>query len=312
MSSSIFKKSTGKSFFTVKLATQSTKNLEKWRAWRKTLTRELQACSASTIAAFYGHHYESYSKTLKDMLIDKEEDAECWQMGNVAKKHGEDKEPLAKQALMDCIKTPANIILNGETTTVYNIIYSPEQSALLMATPDMIVDCDGGRVVVEFKCPYFELYSPSLKKSRSVTKVATDYMFKHRHGRENSFLQAFTYATLENIKHFYVCYYFTDDITEAMVMYCYEIKNEGDENVIAMAALEIQKQLSKEPGDINCRTLSSDKKMISNLVKTSFVYSMVAELQDDGMWHSLDEYPSDYSKEKGPEIPWKPCCLGAT
>lgn len=236
-----------------------------------------------------------------------------WQLAETAKKHGTDNEELAKRAFIEVMR-PHNpkILEDGEKTKLSLFFNSSHRtSAFIMTTPDMILtlrpekELYVEKVVAEFKCPYFEIFSPSLRNNRGITLVATDYMYKHPHGRESSFIQTLVYALTENVSKFFTCYYFTDHMHEAMVIYTYEMPEVDTVSAMIMEAMvDIKEQLGKEPGDIKVRTSSVQKRKMTEIMKVYSKRADVYEMKEDGNWHHLnadsDEETSDDSEDEGP------------
>jgi len=289
---------------------------EAWRDWRRVIANNLQACSASMISGFFGHNYVSYKATLlehKGVAPARDQ----WQMADTAKKHGEDNEPNAKRAFTEIVKRrygAFSLLDNGENTYLSMIadlkLGVDSSTSFIMWTPDMIAQSMGTKYVVEFKCPYFELYSPALRKSRTILQIASDYLGKYKVGRESSFLQALVYAYFAETETFMTCYYFTDTISEAMIVYKYRIVDVGDASrSIFRAAWNIKQELAKEPGDIKARTSSLDKKWMTRFMEKCFSESFIYRCTEKGKWVQLNEESPDNSEEDGPEEPWKPCSL---
>ena len=287
--------------------------VETWREWRRFVANTLYASSASMISGFFGHNYISYKQTLMNHMLEPPLTGE-WQLADTAKKHGTDHEPVAKRAFLEIMKPNNPKVLETGDHTKLTLFFDTAQkrSAFLMTTPDMIVEMNGSKTIAEFKCPYFELFTPSLRNNRSVTLVAMDFMHKNPVGKENSFLQSLTYALSEDIDRFFVCYYFTDTIDEAVVIYEYTRANctllTRD---IMRAMLNIKDQLGKEPGDIKVRTTTADKRNVTQSMKLYFLNAKIYEFKTDGKWHSLysdssDEESSDDSEDDGPHIPGEP------
>lgn len=292
---------------------------ESWREWRRFVANHLLSCSASMITGYFGHNYVSYKQTLIQHMCDPVPTGE-WQMADAAKKHGTDNEEAAKRAFIDTMREYSPRVLEDGQHTKLSLLYdmNVKKTAFMMTTPDMILNLTYPtrpatpiKTVVEFKCPYFELFTPSLRNNRSVTLVASDFWYKHQFGRENSFLQALTYAITEGVNDFYTCYYFTDTVNEAMVVYRYTIRNEEFFGDIYEAALDIKEHLTKEPGDIRVRSTTVNKRRATRIMKLYWVAYDILEYKEDGEWHSLcddssDEEPSDDSEGDGPHVPGKP------
>lgn len=292
--------------------------VEEWRKWRTFVANTLYASSASMISGFFGHNYVSYKQTLLDHMQEKELTGE-WQMADAAKKHGTDNEPTAKRAFVNIMQPQSkqkkvSVLEDGECTKLTMFYDLPtQQNAFIMTTPDMLLRIGNEKAIVEIKCPYFELFQASLRNNRSVTKIASDYLHKHPNGRENSFLQALTYAYTEEVSRFYVCYYFTDTIDEAMVVYEYHrgfLPDDRFTGEIMRAMLNIKEQLAKEPSEIKVRTATTDKRMVTKKMEFYFINAHLYEYKEDGKWHCLtaesDEETSYYSEDDGPHVPREP------
>lgn len=281
-----------------------------WRAWRSVISKTLCCASASMISSYYGHHYTSYKQTLVDHVSDKQETG--WDMADRAKYHGETKEKFAKEAYLDIMKAQSPKVLeDGEHTKLFVMTKENRQTAsvdalFLMTTPDMKVEtfstlaeekeviCDR---IVEFKCPYFELFNPNLRNDRTVKQIAEDFAKKYPHGKEGSFLQALTYTITEACMEFSTCYYFTDDIDTSVVIYDYTTDDvEREFDFIWTAAADIKTQLSKEPGDIKARTLSANKTRMSKLMRNLHLRTFITHYGDDGKFHSSNEETAEDSK----------------
>ena len=254
------------------------------------------------VSAFYGHHYESYQKTLINHVSDVIEPEHEFSMVEQAKLHGEMKEPIAKRAFLEIKKHLSPKVLdNGENTHVMVMVDYAGYAAFMMCTPDMIVDIGGEKQVIEFKCPYFEIKNGEMRKNRSIGKIASDFGFKHKHGKESSFIQAMIYAIFcAGTQNFTTMYYFTDDIDESVVMYNYHIPNIDDAKIlIQRAAIDIKHNLAKEPGDIKVRTLTRDKQQMTKRMAECHTNTFIYHFKDDGKWHceDSDEETSNDSEE---------------
>lgn len=275
---------------------------ESWRQWRKEITSLLGCASASMVSAFYGHHYDSYQKALINHISGVVEPQTGYSMADQAKLHGEMKEPIAKRAFIE-ITNPVvlEVLDNGETTHIMAMVDMSGYASFIMCTPDMIANINGKKRVIEFKCPYFEIKNREQRANRSIGKIAEDFAFKHKHGKQGSFIQAMIYAVFcANTKYFSTFYYFTDDVDESVTMYNYEIPDLQDAASIVMRAAEdIKHNLAKEPGDIKARTRTQDKRDMTKRMSEWHTGTFIYHFKDDGKWHlnDSDEETSDDSKE---------------
>jgi hypothetical protein len=274
---------------------------EAWRDWRKEISSLLKCASASMVSAYYGHHYDSYKKTLTNHICNVEP-CTGFSLLDQAKLHGEMKEPIAKRAYMEINKhLSPKVIDNGEKTHIVTMVDMSGYAAFMMCTPDLIVEVNKQIEVVEFKCPYFEIKNSELRANRSIGKIAEDFAFKHKYGKESSFIQSMIYAVFcANTKHFSTFYYITDDIDESIVVYKYEIPDLQDAaSIIMRAAEDIKYNLAKEPGDIKARTRTQDKRNMTKRMAEWHTGTFIYHFKDDGKWHlnDSDEETSDDSKD---------------
>lgn len=275
---------------------------EVWRNWRKEMIQSLKCATASTISSYYGHHYTSFRQTMLDTLIDKQPEP----MAAKAMKHGEDNEPKAKMAYLK-IMSDVTVYSDGQVTDITGIVpicANSTKATFIMTTPDMIIKRDEKREIVEFKCPYFEIFMSKNRKNRTIEQIARDFLIKYPYGKEGSFMQATVYGLCAgDIECVNVVYYFNDGTDdEALVVYSYEISQILNlEDVVVDAAAKIQHELSQEPGDIRYRTKPRDKAALTSIMKRAYYDSSIYCFDD--MWKSLDEDASNNSEENGPHEP---------
>ena len=301
----------------IEIGSHSIKDRTEWRAWRAKAIEVTRCATASTMSAFFGHHYTSFRAAMLENFGSHAEDNH---LAAAAKAHGENTEEEAKREFIQVSERPCAILCDGETSKIH-LCMNVERlaSAVIMTTPDMIVRFGNHKEVIEFKCPYFELRMPKMRKNRTVFQIANDYQLKNQHGKPSSFLQAAVYAYVEgDITRTRVCYYFTDDVEQAMLIYRYNLEDNYDEveRCILQSADKINTELGKEPGDIKYRTLTSDKLFIQRLMTACCVKAELYNLSDLGTWEHcvLYEKTPNGSEEKRPEEPREPgawcgaCC----
>lgn len=283
-----------------------TSNKEVWREWRRKVSSVLFCATASTISSFYGHHYSSFRQTMLDTLVEKTPEP----MAARAMKHGETEEISAKFAY-EMINQDATVLESGEYTNVTGFVDSRQKhsnATFIMTTPDMVISRGGKKEIVEFKCPYFEIFMSKNRKNRTIQTIAEDFALKHEYGKEGSFLQGAIYALCDDISIVNIVYYFTDGTeNKAMLIYTYDVDRIAAlEDMVIDSAARIAHELQQEPGDIRYRTRPEDKRKLTRAMETAYLEKKIYFYDDhSGTWGSetLDEQTSNDSEEDGPEEP---------
>lgn len=227
-----------------------------------------------------------------------------------AMKHGEDNEPEARKNYC-LIEKDIKEIGNGDKTTIVGFVDSSVKSMVpvfIMLTPDMIIDRGGEREIVEFKCPYFEIFMSKNRKNRTIKQIAKDFLLKFPNGKEGSFMQASVYAlcTGDDISWIHTVYYFNDTTEDkAMIVFTYDIALWPFlEDMVITAAATVQFELQQEPGDIKYRTKPKDKLKLTQAMQRTFFESRIYYLDETcTTWQSLNEETPNNSEEDRPEEP---------
>jgi hypothetical protein len=275
-----------------------------WRAWRRQAVDFMRCSTASMLSSYFGHHYSSFNTTVNDMRNDKQSNV----FAAKAMKHGEDTEDAAKLAYLT-IDTEVVVCNNGEASYITGFVEyggGPSPPSFIMTTPDMVIRRGKTTEIVEFKCPYFEIFTSKLRKNRTIKQIVLDYFEKHPMGKESSFLQASVYALCEpGTSIINVVYYFTDTTDDAgMIVYTYNTSQVYEfDGMIIRAAARVSHELGLPEGGSKYRTSSSDKKWLTAAMCNAF-YSHSMFIKDEhNQWIRLKEEASDYSEGDGPEIP---------
>lgn len=274
---------------------------EAWREWRKKTIGSLQCATASTIGAYFGHHYSSFKQTLAETFTPKEPDA----FAKRAMAHGETNEDYAKREYLTIIGNKHKILCNGEESRITAFVHKNANisDACLMTTPDMIIKLGRSKEIVEFKCPYFEIFLPKTRNNRTIPQIAWDFLERFPNGKEASFIQGSVYALCEGDVNIVNVVYFFTDTTEniAMVIYTYDISRVMFmEDYIIDAAVKINLELKKDSSAY--RTKTQDKIKISAALRNSCIDSKVYYRNEEHEW-VLYEQPKDESKSQRPDEP---------
>jgi hypothetical protein len=278
-----------------------------WREWRKTTMNLLKCSSASTLSAFFGHHHKSFKQTAMT-AEDQKEDVFVAK----AMRHGELNEDNAKRAYIE-VMGACKILNNGQTSTVYGLLPHAnyrQKPAFIMTTPDMIIKRGSIREVVEFKCPYFEIFTRKLRKNRTIQQIALDFCTKNPMGKEGSFLQAAIYGMCEpDIELINVVYYFTDTTENvAIVIYTYDAALQLCEDMVTDAAFKVEHEMSQP--EINYKTKSKDKEKLTRTMAEAFcVLNAFYKDETHTEWtNMLEEDCPEECEQDRPEIPGEISC----
>jgi len=282
---------------------------ELWRNWRKTVMQILNCTSASTLSAYFGHHHKSFKQTAIGLREEKKEDIFVAK----AMKHGELNEDNAKRAYIEAMGD-GKILNSGEKSTVYAFLPMPATSykskpTFIMTTPDMVIKRDNAKEIVEFKCPYFEIFTRKLRKNRTIAQLAYDFYTKNPMGKEGSFLQGAIYGMCEEAELINVVYYFTDTTENvAIVIYTYDIGLVLMENMIVDAAFRAEHEMSQP--EIKYKTKPKDKQRLTQVMVETFVYcNAFYKDEEHTEWtNMLEEQCPEECEEDRPEIPREISC----
>lgn len=274
---------------------------QRWRDRRKQTIGLLRCSTASTLSSFFGHSYTSFHNALLELKTEKRPDI----FTAKAMSHGEKTEDEAKNAYL-WVDTEVTVLCSGEESTVHGFLkagHSEEFPAFIMTTPDMIVKRGKHKEIVEFKCPYFEIFTKKLRKERTIERIVLDFYQKHPMGVESSFLQASIYALCEpEVTIVNVVYYFTDGTDNAgMIIYTYDTSQvfEFDEMIISAAARVSHEMQS----DDRPRTKTHDKRKLTQSMCNAFYVHSIYHKDENNEWVRLNEETTDHSEEDGPEVP---------
>lgn len=211
-----------------------------WRNDRKTIP------TSSLLSSYFGYGFTSLDKTIREKLSINPEPVPKKKKSNFseyfsskAKEHGSKYEVKAKQAFWNYVNTcEEEFILmeidNGETSS-HSIVTAYGISTEVVTTPDLIVEYEikktntRGKMIVEFKCPYQCIVA---RGDKSVFEVARDFFRNNPKGKENSFIQAATYALVHGADIVRTVYYFTDTVDEEyIVVYTYYMRERVFEEI---------------------------------------------------------------------------------
>lgn len=198
--------------------------------------------SASTLSAGFGVGYGTLNAAVRKHIespdVSEQRELDISDFATRAMLHGTENEDEAKKQYLkfypefehvrhDSTEEITDVISITRTAKGENKENIQPETTRVIVTPDLIAtdNKSGERIVVEFKCPFFEIFQPNRRHNRTIALICEEFTEKNPYGKTNSFIQSAVYCFVYGLKKFRTVYYFTDGEDASMAVFTYTIND---------------------------------------------------------------------------------------